>query len=494
MSICGGNRDLVLAVLHHTRGPLRWPAGLRGNAEMWIASDHLGPFAGLVRGSTGLYAAATLARGRLALRARLPGPPAPLPALLGDNRPSDLADAIPRTGVSGAVLVNLTHWLDVRRDLLIRRESHRALTDKINLGDVIQELRGDVVAWATAGDDATATVEIGLRGGHVVRKLLRECEDLDGAFPGLRASLEDRVCHIKVAGAAAMPIPFEARLRVDQQTLVANVTYSATPASAAGAPDAAARARTAQAASEVAAASQTLARIREGRDTVAVWGAGSLVQLFLHRRSFSQANGDSTVRAGVWAVAHVDEMGLAVRSDAAGIRAQLEVGTLWQDSDALLDQVEDLVSRMSAGDDVSGPWAHLVGTHPGSQLARERALGERGIALAVAGAAVTSVFLRSLYTTAIRGRANGPLVISSYRELVEAACACKDAACAREVAKRRAEWGRTTGHVVVNNDSVEELHGLARHYGRCMAPFLARGAGDGGGDGGGGEGTGDGDE
>lgn len=74
MAICGGNRDVILDVLHRRSRSMRWPARFRGNVEMWVAPEHLGPLAGLVRGGAGLYVAADLARGRMAVRAPVRSP------------------------------------------------------------------------------------------------------------------------------------------------------------------------------------------------------------------------------------------------------------------------------------------------------------------------------------------------------------------------------------------------------------------------------------
>lgn len=363
--------------------------------------------------------------------------------------------------------MNLTHWFDTRRDLWVRRGHKRALTDKIDAGDVIAEVRGDLVAWSTPGPGSPSTMRVGLRGGHAIRKLLRSCEELDGKVPGLRAALEGHTCRFSMAGSSGpMSFPFEARVRVEQRTLVAEFSYPGeeTARAAQGQPPAGTS-------SDTGSASEVLARIRDGRDTVALWGAGNLAPSMIEHHWGALLARRPEGAPGVWAFLHVGRVGLALRSDPGGISGELELGTLWQDPDEVQDQVDPLLARMVRGEDVKAAIESVAAAHPKSELARELALGSHGFALAIAGGALAGYWLVKDYMSLAAALPRSAEVVESYRKVVDAACACSNLACARKAQSLRAQWAEQYGKQTVDNDSAEELHALGERYRKCMSPY-----------------------
>jgi hypothetical protein len=442
--VCG-RRELLLEILDGQGMRVPWlDSGAKSTAKIWLAPSAIGPLAGFTSGGEGIRIELDIGGGRLVARAHLTGQVEGQLASLGVERPSPLASALPRAGLSGAAVINLVRWVDSVRAQAIENVADKPAIGPLSQADLWTAVRGDASVWSTA---ASVRLTIGLERADVIRRLVARCEELAPPLPGLRVSREGEVCRIRHDELVKFGVG-DVLVRVTDDALIAE--SGAPPARAASGRE-----------------HPMLARIRRGEEGLAMWGSGLLVSL-LDDQPLKDLEGYAAL--SIWLWLHVDETSGTVRVDPDGIRGELQLGTIWDYDQASLAQIEPVLRRIVEGDagaarEVSG----LAGKHP--MLAADLAHGRQGVLVPLLSGVFVGATARELFKSLAGAIAAGAEVVEAYEKVVELGCRCKDAECAERAVERFQKWEATHGEVEVDNASLARIGELTEEWNRCIGPF-----------------------
>jgi hypothetical protein len=314
---------------------LRRPPAMSGGLEV-VRATPSGPIA----------IAADVSRGRVDLRIRMVARDVPaMPAL----RPHPLTrylDGVPATAVIVADF----------RDVV-------AVLAPNGLGDSPWAvLRGDFIAAGLRGDTYRAWFRVGVRDEASARALLARCEELE--LPSnARGTRRGDACEV------ALPVDggtVSVVARADGDTLLVETAPGV--------------------AAERGDADPHIARLVAEPVLFASWGRGVGSTPALPDEVGGYIKG-----VAPWVFAHIDELGTSVRLSEGIVELGLTIGTVWQDSDPVLAELEPLLAgaRIDASQ-----IAAVAAKHPQSRLAADVAAGTSGLRTSLS--IVTAVAQRAM--------------------------------------------------------------------------------------------------
>jgi hypothetical protein len=301
----------------------RRPAELRGGAEGKIPTDD-----GVID------VGATATRGRVAMRLKMTMPGLPSFGALEAHPLVHHVAAAPASGVFIA---------DLRGVLATMANEADAMPDEL------KAVRGDLIAAALRGDTTRAWIRVGIADKDAARALLARCEELSG-FMAMKVTRKGDTCEV-VSEKATMHV------RIDGDTFLAESAPGV--AAEKGTPD------------------PRITELLSERWMLAAWGHG------LGRAPSMLANLTAGAIDASWWMTHVYEIGFAMRIENDHVATRTELGTVWQDDDALLAKLEPVLARVAKGEEGRDALAALAKEFPKSHLATHLAAGDGGLQVPV---------------------------------------------------------------------------------------------------------------
>ncbi len=320
-----------------------------------------------------LVAAAKMTRGKLAVRAYLPGMPigrakkllaAPnaLPSLIAAERPSG--------------------FVRIRIDPSDIPKPSKNLGG-INIADILGTLTGEVIGITHAGTNGSASFQIGLNSPDSFRSLNQMgCNMVGNFIPFLKVKLEGTACrgNLDLGG---LPGALQQLIRETNLALDLDVQDDRL--------DIRAALGTKGPVTNAPSPSEFGADLLSGEWNIAMWGEGiSTIYLgeLINFARIPNANGEQIeqIKAGLWMLGHLYEsgMGFGVRSD--GFHGALEVTSFAADNDADYAAYESALAKAVDGDmtGASAAMEVLAKSSPTSLAARQ--IGFKSGAWLAAGA------------------------------------------------------------------------------------------------------------
>lgn len=378
--VCSEHRAGVDAAIAGGGGALvrSWPREMRGHVEMLVPPDVMERGAPIER-LQGMRLGAVIERGGVTVRARLLGKPSGVFAgVVGERSP--LADDLAGQQPVGLLIIGAARqWESKIKELPELDEDRTKLPGGVTGAELVRSARGDLVGHGLPGAPAHGVIRLGLTGDHPMRRLVAACGDLAPLVPrGITLARRGDHCAVTVEPGALAPLlaglptmTFEAH--VEPGALVIDV----------GGPPGPTGARP--------GLEPFAAELLSGRPFFAVWGRGVVGS------SFSAAMDPEAPIVGlaVWAVQHLNELGLAFHVEEDGVQFDVRVRTLWANPD-------DVVAAVQAAAALPDPGAALhriAAQHPDTPFARDLAAGPAGLhvqltALAATAAVAVPSFIR----------------------------------------------------------------------------------------------------
>ena len=439
----------TLRALREGKPPgVTWGAGPDGHMQVYLAPALLQGLPPLTSGGDGVRATVILRRGALRARLRLAGRPAEgLDALAA--RRSPLLDRVPLEAISGLTVLDLRGPWSRWRDRVADRAAG-GVAGGVHLEDLLRGLRGDLVAFSARTGDPPHALLVGLARSQPVERMLRSCEDLDRAAPGLTARRSGDRCRLQVEDLAALGIG-ELELHVEGDALVVSVDQVG---------------RTIASPSRAHAAGWA-ARIHEGRWAVAGWGTGLMLQVVDEIAGKPETLAAPGTRTGLWALLHVVELALTLEARPDALVADLELGTSWAYPDALQAELEPLLLRAASGERVGGEIAALAATERGAALEQHLSAGSYGVmSVVLIGALGAGVAIGIDKLMQDTGAAREAVV--ALEELAERACGCQDEECVAAAWQDYEAWHARHGETQASEGQLDRIRRAAERLGPCL--------------------------
>jgi hypothetical protein len=368
--VCGDSQAALDAAAKGTGGSLvaGWPREMRGHAEVFVSAARLDADFPLAEPG-GLRASAVLEKGAFTARVHVLGKPTgPLAAARSGKL--SLASGVADLQPSGLITINGAELLKMAL-AQAGDPPDKPLPGGVTPKELMSAPSGELIGYALPGQPLRGIGKIGLVNAAPVKKLLSACADFAAAAPpGVTIKKNGEKCAVSIdPSAMGAPMPgmqtISLEAWVEPNALVVGFgQYSAK--------------------SDVKPGLAPFAReILDGSWLFAAWGAGTpagapiMVDAAQLKAAFQ---GAPEAGLALWAVYHMNELGVAGRVADDGIHGLMRFRTLWANPDEVVNAVEAKIAALVAGDaGAAESMTEVAKKFPGTPFARDVQAGAGGV-------------------------------------------------------------------------------------------------------------------
>ena len=369
--VCGDSQAALDAAAKGTGGSLvaSWPREMRGHAEVFVSAARMKDNDIPLAEPGGVRVSAVLEKGAFTARVHVVGKPTgPLAAARSGKL--SLAAGVADLQPSGLITINAAELLKMAL-AKAGDPPDKPLPGGVTPKELMSAPSGEMIGYALPGQPLRGIGKIGLTNAAPVKKLLSACAEFAAAAPpGVTIKKNGEKCAVSVdPSAMGAPMPgmqtVSVEAWVEPNALVIGLGQYA-------------------AKSDVKPGLAPFAReILDGSWLFAAWGAGTPAgaPLMMDPAQLKAAfQSEPMAGLALWAIYHLNELGVAGRVADDGIHGLMRVRTLWANPDEVVSAVEAKIAALIGGDaGAAAAMTELARKFPGTPFARDVQAGAGGV-------------------------------------------------------------------------------------------------------------------